>query len=173
VAGGLGPEVALVLPLDLGHVDQVVDELRVPGLQGEPGGPRVLPDVPALEPRRAVHRRVPAADVAEHRDQPPDPAHPPVQPLVGTGAQHGEHRPHPRPVVELLGPDRVDLRPLDGITDRRGVAGVGEGGTELAGVGALEQGDQLLTSIHISSIYSHSVNSASVRYTVFAWLTSA
>jgi hypothetical protein len=67
VAGGFGPEVALVLPLDLGHVDEVFDEARMTRLDGVPGGPLVLPDVVALEAAGAVHRHAAAVTQAGER----------------------------------------------------------------------------------------------------------
>src|SRR6185503_7600931 len=65
-------EVALVLPLDLGHGEQAVDPLRSPRVTREARGGLVLADVPALEASSAVHRRKPAAEVTEHGENAAD-----------------------------------------------------------------------------------------------------
>ena len=114
-----------------------------PAPDGETGGPLVLADVLALQPGGAVHRAEPAADAAERPDHLADAAHLALALRLGGDAEGVEHRPHAGAVVELFGLDLGDPLALVGIADRLGVPGVGVRRGELAGVGELEQGDEV------------------------------
>ncbi len=59
-----GAKVAFVVPLDLGHVEQVRDEVPVARENGEASGIFVLANVPTLESPRSVHRDEPPANTA-------------------------------------------------------------------------------------------------------------
>jgi hypothetical protein len=153
--------------------------VRVSGVDSVPGRPLVLTDVVALEATGAVHRRVPPADMTERGDEPTDPAHPALPPLVRPDVENVEHRPHASPVVELLDHDRGDLGPLLRVPHRCGMAAIGDRGGQFARMGELQQGGQLAarhvgacrhySSPHISSIYSHGFYYASVRSTLGPW----
>jgi hypothetical protein len=61
----LGPEVALVLPFDLGHGQEAVNPFIPPARQGMPSRRLILPNVAAFQLAGAVHRSEPTGDVAK------------------------------------------------------------------------------------------------------------
>src|SRR6185436_19390838 len=84
-------EVGLVVPLDLGHVEAVLDELGPPRRDGEARGGDVLVDVAALEPGRAVHRDEPAGEEAREPDGAADPRELRLEPRRRPAVEYLEH----------------------------------------------------------------------------------
>src|SRR5260370_19606384 len=75
MAHRLGSEIELVVPLDLGHFQERVNEAVELCQMRKPSSQLVLSDVLSLEAPRAIHREEPSSDMAEQRDGTPNALH--------------------------------------------------------------------------------------------------
>jgi hypothetical protein len=79
-----------VVPLDLRHLEERIDEVRALRHERQPRRDLVFADVLRFEPARAVHRREPAAAEAEGRDPASDALHLPLARGDPAGTELGE-----------------------------------------------------------------------------------
>ena len=132
----------LVVPLDLGHREQAIDEIGASAPVGEPRRQLVLADVAALEPTRAVHRQEPPGEVAEEAECPADQGGAHFEPESRSCPERAEDLAHEAPVMPLLFLDRSDARAVVAFARGAPVAPVRERRGELSRVRLLEQASQ-------------------------------
>src|SRR6266849_6545341 len=131
MAQHLVPEGKLVLPFDLGHRQQTVDQLLMIRIEGVRRRVFVFDDVSSLEQPRSVHRKEPSRNVAEDsRRAADDPEDDFASPIRG-GAEAAKHFADQFTMVPLLSLDDADAFALGKIADAVPMSAVGVAGGQL------------------------------------------
>ncbi len=105
-------KVKFMVPLDLGHFQQAVDQVKATAVSRIARGGFVFSDVATLKLSRAVHRRQPARDVAQQTQSAANDRGADLAAFAGSGAKAGKHFTHEftmAPLVLLDLPDRFSL----------------------------------------------------------------
>src|SRR5260370_5632172 len=108
-------KVKFMVPLDLGHFQQAVDQVKATAVSRIARGGFVFSDVATLKLSRAVHRRQPARDVAQQTQSAANDRGADLAAFAGSGAKAGKHFTHEfamAPLVLLDLPDRFSLNRL-------------------------------------------------------------
>ena len=128
----LVPEVALVLPLHLGHDEERTGVVLTSQDGGEAYRVLVLAYVAALEPPSAVHGREPPGYATKQGDEPANRPHQTLPAPIRLRPEPEEHGADRATVLPLLATDLPNFLSLSGIVQGERVPFVGKRGTELA-----------------------------------------
>ncbi len=146
----LRPKIKLVIPFHRGHLKETIDVLRTAALQAMSGCDFVLDDIAALKLARSVHRKIPAkvqqvepvAEPAQRVDRAPDQNHHPFTNRARLRAQFAKHL---RQILAMFPFFIFDFFDCDALVAfyRKRMATISIGGCSFAGMGILQESDQL------------------------------
>lgn len=136
-------EILFVLPLDLGHGEQTIDELVASATGRILGRMFILDNIAAFEFTRAVHGEQPSRNVTEHLKRSSDDAGANLSRRIGQSAESGKHFSDEASMMPFLIFDLVDMSTFLGIRNGMPVPAIGIRCRSLTGIGKLKDLDQL------------------------------
>lgn len=119
-----GSKVEFMLPLDFGHFQQAVNQIRAVAIARKPRGRLVLSNIPALQLACAVHRSQPPRDMAQQAQDATNDRGAQFAPFVWRGGETGEHLADKFAVTPFIIFDGSDRGPFIRLTDRIPMAAI-------------------------------------------------
>lgn len=132
-----------MLPLDFSHREQTVDQFSSAAFARVTRGGFVFHNVPAFEPARAIHRGKPAGDVTQQAKQAANQCRSQLAAFVWASAETGQHLADQPAMMPLFVLDLLYFRSILRVAKRLPVSAISVSGCQFAGVGELQNLDQL------------------------------